>query len=109
MNLNDYQLEALRTAPDQGQQGMRIVAALGLAGEVGEFVEMVKKEAFHGKPLDIDKAGKEIGDVLWYLSLAAESVGLKLADIAAANIKKLQARYPDGFVHGGGNRKDDGS
>lgn len=109
MNLNDYQLEALRTAPDQGQRGTRIVAALGLAGEVGEFVEMVKKEAFHGKPLDVDAAGKELGDVLWYLSLAAESLGLKLSAIAAGNIGKLRARYPDGFVHGGGNREDDGS
>lgn len=103
MNLNDYQRQAMRTATSPTQ--MLIVAALGLAGETGEFVELVKKHFFHGKPLDREAAKKEIGDVLWYLALAAEGLELELADIAEANIAKLQARYPDGFVHGGGNRE----
>lgn len=103
-----YQDRAMRTCPS-GPPDRLVLAALGLAGETGEFVEMVKKHRFHALPLDRQKASKELGDVLWYLTLAADSLGLELFDIATENLAKLDARYPDGFVPGGGNREDDGS
>ncbi len=90
-----YQNKANRTMGDGGL-GM---AALGLAGETGEVVEMVKKHLFHGKELDREKLGKELGDVLWYLAAAAQVANLDLAQIASDNIEKLEKRYPSGFNH----------
>jgi NTP pyrophosphatase (non-canonical NTP hydrolase) len=45
-----------------------------------------------------------LGDVLWYLADIATARGLNLADVAAGNLEKLQHRYPNGFVLGGGQR-----
>lgn len=77
---------------------------LGLAGEVGEVVELIKKDRFQGQPLDRDKLCKELGDVLWYLTDLAAQNGLTLQQVAETNSAKLRARYPNGFVPGGGVR-----
>ena len=81
------------------------MCAMGLCGEAGEFIELVKKHLFHGKDLDRDLAAKELGDVLWYLAVAADAIGFSLDKIATWNVAKLVARYPDGFVSGGGARE----
>jgi NTP pyrophosphatase (non-canonical NTP hydrolase) len=73
------------------------MAALGLCGESGEASEHVKKHVFHRRELHLDDVKKELGDVLWYLAVFAHLCGLDLETIAAANVKKLQERYPDGF------------
>lgn len=70
---------------------------LGLSGEVGEFNDMVKKWIFHEKPLDVEHAQKEIGDVLWYIAMICHSFGWNMAEIMQQNIDKLKARYPEGF------------
>lgn len=99
MTLNEYQSEALRTAahPNTAKAPALVIRALGLAGEAGEFADLVKKWAGHGHDLDHEKATKELGDVLWYVATVAEALGLPLEDVAAANVAKLRARYPDGF------------
>lgn len=71
--------------------------ALGLAGEAGEVVEAVKKHVYHQHPLDRDHLVEELGDVLWYVTALASALGVPLDDIAAANVAKLLARYPEGF------------
>jgi len=82
-------------------------ACLGLSGEVGEFNDMVKKHIFHEKPLDELHLKKELGDVMWYVAMVAESMGWKLDDILEMNIEKLKARYPEGFdVERANNRKE---
>lgn len=73
------------------------MAAMGLAGEAGEVVDLLKKHLYHGHSLDRDKLTKELGDCLWYLAVLAHLNGVDLADVAAANVVKLRARYPDGF------------
>lgn len=78
--------------------------ALGLAGEAGEVCEPIKKHCFNGRDLDRDALAAELGDVLWYLSALAQSIGSSLAEVAARNVAKLEARYPDGYVPGGGKR-----
>lgn len=70
--------------------------ALGLAGESGEAIELVKKALFHGHPLDTVRLREEIGDVLWYLTMLADAAELLLAECAAVNIDKLRERYPQG-------------
>lgn len=93
IDLDEYQAETARTDGDGGL----VMHALGLGGEAGEYQELVKKHVFHGKPLDRDRAARELGDVLWYLARAAADHGFRLSEIAALNVAKLRARYPDGF------------
>jgi NTP pyrophosphatase (non-canonical NTP hydrolase) len=80
------------------------VGALGLAGEGGEIIDLIKKHLFHGKPLDHDKAVEELGDVLWYVQCLAEALDVGLAEVAQKNADKLKKRYPNGFRPGGGIR-----
>lgn len=103
MTLDDYQREAARTLTRQTplpEAMERAIMALGLAGEAGEVVELVKKSLGHGKPYGLDTIGAELGDVLWYLAAIATQHGLTLDGIAAQNIAKLRARHPDGFREG---------
>jgi NTP pyrophosphatase (non-canonical NTP hydrolase) len=88
-----------------------LLAELGLSGETGELSEALKKGMFHGLPdqMSKDKIKKELGDVLYYLTKAADLFGLSLEDVADTNNKKLQARYPNGFVPGGGVRTGEGA
>jgi NTP pyrophosphatase (non-canonical NTP hydrolase) len=79
-------------------------AALGLAGETGEFVELVKKARYHGKAFHTADAVKELGDVLFYLAMACEAMDVNLSEVVEENQKKLRVRYPSGFVKGGGSR-----
>jgi NTP pyrophosphatase (non-canonical NTP hydrolase) len=70
--------------------------ALGLPGEVGEVLELIKKDRRTGdrhKPMNLEDLEKELGDVLWYLNKVATSYGLKLNGIALANQKKLTKRH----------------
>ena len=99
MNANDYQKLALRTLnPDLTQRDMLINSVMGLCGESGEAVDLVKKHLFHGHALDKEKLIKELGDIAWYLAEAAAAVGVSLDDVLEMNIAKLKARYPDGFA-----------
>lgn len=93
---NDYQRAALRTAGDDMAKYL-INAVMGLCGESGEVVDIVKKHLFQGHDLDKKKIAEECGDVLWYAALLASAVGYKLGDIMAMNIAKLKERYPNGF------------
>jgi NTP pyrophosphatase (non-canonical NTP hydrolase) len=74
-----------------------INSCLGLAGEVGELNDMIKKWVFHEKSLDETHLMKELGDVMWYVAMICHSMGWNLDDILQMNIDKLIARYPDGF------------
>ena len=108
MNFSDYQLGVLATWNQKPSLKERqLNATLGVAGEAGEFADLMKKVHFHGVPVDRDKVLKELGDVLYYVTIAAYEHGFDLEDVAIANNKKLAARYPSGFQPGGGNREDD--
>ena len=104
MTLDDYQRDALRTVNGEPQLAM---VALGLTGESGEFADIVKKHLFHGHDLDKDKAIKELGDVLWYVAVAAKTLGVSLEDVAQINVDKLRKRYPDGFAQNRSINRDE--
>lgn len=70
---------------------------LGLAGEVGEFVDLVKKWIFHEHAIDEEHLKKELGDVCWYIALICFCFGWDLQEILDLNIQKLEKRYPEGF------------
>ena len=98
LKLNEYQSLAARTTGAGGDGERRlIIAALGLAGEAGEFANIVKKLTAHGHDIPPNILADELGDVLWYVAEAASACGLKLGDLAQQNIDKLRRRYPDGF------------
>lgn len=98
--LAEYQSLAARTHGANGKErDEKVIAidALGLAGEAGEVADLIKKYIGHGHPVDREKVAKELGDVLWYCAALATDYGLTLEDIATANVRKLEARYPQGF------------
>jgi len=102
ITLNDYQRAAMRTASGmiygEGKtNSMLMNAALGLSGESGEVADIIKKHTFQGHDLDKDHVAEELGDVLWYVAIGAEALGLTLGEIGQRNIEKLKARYPEGF------------
>jgi NTP pyrophosphatase (non-canonical NTP hydrolase) len=100
MNFDEYQIEANRTVNRNAEVPSLVVAALGLYGESGEVADMVKKHFGQGHPLDKEKFVKELGDVLWYLAVAATAAGVALSHVAEMNREKLRERYPDGFEVG---------
>lgn len=97
MDPNDYQREVLRTLGTHTADDTVTMAALGLAGEVGECVEIVKKAIFHDTPFDPERLKLELGDVLWYLTALCHVSQMTLGDVMEANVAKLRARYPFGF------------
>ena len=97
MDFHEYQRLALRTASGASRDNLILNGVMGLCGESGECIEIVKKHMFHGHELDRDKLVDEASDCLWYLAAIAEGLGVGLADIAEHNIQKLRKRYPDGF------------
>ena len=98
MTINEYQQLALRTEPPTDDWKDRITNGLmGLNGEAGEAIDIIKKHFFHKHPLNREHLAKELGDVAWYLAVTADAIDYKLEDIFQMNIDKLKARYPDGF------------
>ena len=98
MTINEYQKEALRTEQGMGKQYPRLLNGLmGLCGESGEAIDILKKTMFQGHGLDVDHLAKELGDVAWYLAVSADALGYDLETILQMNVNKLRARYPDGF------------
>jgi NTP pyrophosphatase (non-canonical NTP hydrolase) len=97
-NLNNYQQLADRTAKHQDFNFDLTHAVFGLAGEVGELTDTVKKHLIYGKPLDRENLAEELGDILWFTALACTTLGISLSDIASANISKLEKRYPEKYT-----------
>ena len=95
LTINGYQHKAMRTAAEQLRN--LHYAALGIAGEAGEVVDLLKKHLHHGHPLDREAFIKELGDVAWYIALCCTLIGEPMEKVLQANIDKLQKRYPDGF------------
>lgn len=98
MTVNEYQNLAMRTLnPELHKKDVLINSVMGLCGESGEAIDLVKKWLMQGHPLDKEHLAKELGDVAWYLAEAATALDIPLEDILRGNIEKLKKRYPDGF------------
>ena len=98
MTLNDYQKLAYRTSnPDLTNRGLIENGVMGLCGEAGECIDIVKKAMFQGHKLDREKLIEELGDTLWYAAQLATGLDISLDDVAQHNVDKLMKRYPDGF------------
>lgn len=104
MDFGQYQAELQKWDTKGGEQMPTALVALGLAGEAGEVCDLIKKIGWHGKIANADDMAHELGDVLWYLQKLAQRYGFTLEQVAQMNVDKLQKRYPNGFVEGGGIR-----
>lgn len=93
-----YRDDVLRTAnAGQSEKDQLTNCAMGMAGEAGEFCDMIKKHIFHGHALDRDKVINELGDIRFYLEWAAHLIDVPMAEIEKRNVDKLRRRYPTGF------------
>lgn len=98
MEINDYQRLAMTTLnPALDKKDVLINSVMGLCGESGEAIDIVKKWLAQGHELDRARLAKELGDVAWYLAEAATALDIPLEEILRANLDKLKARYPEGF------------
>ena len=98
MTVNEYQKLAMTTLnPELDKKDVLINGVMGLCGESGEAIDLVKKHLHQGHDLDRDGLIRELGDIAWYLAETATALDLQLEDVFAANIEKLKKRYPEGF------------
>ena len=98
MTINEYQRLAMNTLnPELDKKDVLINGVMGLCGESGEAIDIVKKWLAQGHPLDRERLAKELGDIAWYLAEAATALDVPLEDVLQANIDKLRKRYPEGF------------
>ena len=98
MTINEYQKLAMTTLnPELDKKDVLINGVMGLCGESGEAIDIVKKWLAQGHELDKEKLAKELGDIAWYLAETAYALDIPLENILQANIEKLKKRYPEGF------------
>jgi NTP pyrophosphatase (non-canonical NTP hydrolase) len=111
MTFDEYQKQAITTALEADPTALmsRTIYAMGIAGEAGEVIEKWKKIVAYreGVVSDEDKAelNKELGDVMWYIAVMANSLGLSFDDIANNNLKKLQDRKKRDVIKGAGDNR----
>ena len=99
MTINEYQKLAMKTLnPALDKKDVLINGVMGLCGESGEAIDIVKKWLAQGHDLDKEKLAKELGDIAWYLAETAYALEIPLENILQANIEKLAKRYPEGFA-----------
>ena len=93
-------IESLNNLDGKGANINRLAtAAVGISAEGGEFMEIVKKMVFQGKPWNADNREHliiELGDVLWYVAQACMALEVSFDDVVATNVEKLKKRYPGG-------------
>ena len=105
-DLDMYQQVAKTTAIYPREQAI-IYPTLGLTGEAGEVANKVKKIIRDGTNKNnenlVQEISAEIGDCLWYISVLADDIGVKLSDIANSNLIKLANRKKNNTIHGSGD------
>jgi NTP pyrophosphatase (non-canonical NTP hydrolase) len=101
MTFDDYQQAALRTLnPSLDARDRLLDASAGLAEEAAEVLGLVRKKVFQSRDVDRERLVEELGDVLWCLSVTADSLGVRMSEVAQRNQDKLAKRHPDGFKAG---------
>ena len=76
-----------------------LTAGVGINAEGGEFMEIIKKMVFQGKPWNEDNREHliiELGDVMWYVAQACMALEVSFDEVIERNVKKLEKRYPGG-------------
>lgn len=98
MLVSEYENAAMRTAnPCLTTRALLEDGLMGLNGEAGECIDILKKHLFQGHSLDKEHMAKELGDVAWYLAVSCHAIGYSLEEVLQMNVEKLSKRYPNGF------------
>ena len=98
MTINEYQQLAMTTLnPKLEKKDILINGVMGLCGESGEAIDIVKKHLAQGHALDREHLIDELGDIAWYLAETAMVLDVSLEEVLTRNIEKLKKRYPEGF------------
>ena len=98
LTANEYQRQAMTLLnPALNRKDVLINGVMGLCGESGEAIDIVKKHLHQGHPLDKEKLARELGDIAWYLAETAYALDIPLEQILRMNLEKLKNRYPEGF------------
>jgi NTP pyrophosphatase (non-canonical NTP hydrolase) len=98
MTINEYQRLAMTTLnPNLDKKDVLINGVMGLCGEAGEAIDIVKKHLAQGHELDRERLIGELGDIAWYLAETATVLDVDLEEVLTRNIEKLKRRYPEGF------------
>ena len=98
MTPNEYQKLAMTTLnPALSKEQVLVNGVMGLCGEAGEAIDLVKKHLHQGHDLDKEALVKELGDIAWYLAETATALDIPLEEVLQRNIEKLRRRYPEGF------------
>ncbi len=109
MTPDEYQTAALRTEklpeaavattflPLRLREFRLLHAGMGLVTEAGEFMDGLKRSLIYGKPSDNENLLEEIGDILWYCSIALDALGTDFDTVMRMNIRKLRQRFPDKY------------
>jgi NTP pyrophosphatase (non-canonical NTP hydrolase) len=89
-----------------------LTAGVGINAEGGEFLEIIKKMIFQGKPFNEDNREHliiELGDIMWYVAQATQALGVSFNEVIERNVKKLEKRYPGGNfdIYYSENRSED--
>ena len=101
MTINEYQKLAMVTLNQAlSKKDVLINGVMGLCGEAGEAIDIVKKHLAQGHELDREGLVKELGDIAWYLAETACALDVDLETVLESNIEKLKKRYPEGFDAG---------
>lgn len=108
MTMNEYQVSAKKFINnDLDRLDWEHHALHGIVGEIGELHSIYQK-IYQGHEFDKAHIKKELGDIMWFLAEYVTAMGWDLDDIARTNIKKLSARYPDGFTEERSLHRKDG-
>ena len=109
MTINEYQKLAMTTLNKELSNEQTLLnGCMGLCGESGEVIDLLKKHLSQGHDLNREKMIEEIGDVAWYIAEIAYALNVDLETVLTKNIEKLKKRYPEGFsVERSLNRKDE--
>ena len=96
MDVNEYQKSAMKTLnPMLDKKDVLINSVMGLCGESGEAIDIVKKWLMQGHDLDKEHLIKELGDIAWYLAEAATALDVPLETVFQGNLDKLRRRFPN--------------
>lgn len=97
MKLNEFQVQALRTAKELEHYDALVHAALLATSEAGELATTVKAHVVYNKPLDSGNVIEELGDLLWTIAYMASLLNVSLDEVGEKCLEKLRKRYPDKY------------
>jgi NTP pyrophosphatase (non-canonical NTP hydrolase) len=97
MESQEYRKACWKTAGNFDKEKHLSMLGMGIAGEAGEITDSLKKAIFQGHDLDVDKLAEEVGDLMYYVELLLDTIGVSTEIDYKKNVEKIERRYPNGF------------